>query len=35
MTRRRQRLADRRRSVGLTQEVLAEKLGVDRSTVVC
>lgn len=34
MARRRQRLADRRRSVGLTQEDLAEKLGVDRSTVV-
>ncbi|MEU2777396.1 helix-turn-helix transcriptional regulator, partial [Streptomyces sp. NPDC007162] len=34
MRRRRQRLADRRRSVGLTQEDLAEKLGVDRSTVV-
>ncbi|MET8809567.1 helix-turn-helix transcriptional regulator [Streptomyces sp. NPDC004546] len=29
-----QRLADRRRAVGLTQEDLAEKLGVDRSTVV-
>ncbi|MFF3364167.1 helix-turn-helix transcriptional regulator [Streptomyces misionensis] len=34
MARRRQRLAERRRSVGLTQEDLAEKLGVDRSTVV-
>ncbi|MEU5200897.1 helix-turn-helix transcriptional regulator [Streptomyces scabiei] len=34
MARRRQRLAERRQAVGLTQEVLAERLGVDRSTIV-
>lgn len=34
MARRRSRLAERRRIVGLTQEALAERLGVDRSTVV-
>ncbi|MEU8687687.1 helix-turn-helix transcriptional regulator [Streptomyces sp. NPDC048665] len=33
MARRRQQLAERRRSVGLTQEDLAEKLGVDRTTI--
>ncbi|MEU9230321.1 helix-turn-helix transcriptional regulator [Streptomyces massasporeus] len=34
MARRRQRLAQRRQAMGLTQEGLAEHLGVDRSTVV-
>ncbi len=34
MARRRQRLAQRRRAVGLSQERLAEVVGVDRSTVV-
>ncbi|MEV7064378.1 helix-turn-helix transcriptional regulator [Streptomyces collinus] len=34
MARRRQRLAQRRQAMGLTQEGLAENLGVDRSTVV-
>jgi transcriptional regulator with XRE-family HTH domain len=34
MARRRQRLAERRQAVGRTQEVLAERLGVDRSTIV-
>ncbi|MEO3744420.1 helix-turn-helix transcriptional regulator [Plantactinospora sp. B5E13] len=34
MALKRQRLADRRRAVGHTQESLAEKLGVDRTTVV-
>ena len=34
MAPRRQRLAQRRKAVGFTQEVLAERLGVERSTVV-
>ncbi|WP_217562772.1 helix-turn-helix transcriptional regulator, partial [Streptomyces sp. GbtcB6] len=34
MARRRQRLAERRQAVGLTQEVHAERLGVDSTTIV-
>uniref|UniRef100_A0AAU2V777 Helix-turn-helix domain-containing protein n=1 Tax=Streptomyces sp. NBC_00003 TaxID=2903608 RepID=A0AAU2V777_9ACTN len=34
MGQRRYRLAERRKSVGMTQETLAERLGVDRTTVV-
>lgn len=34
MAHKRHRLAERRKSVGLSQESLAEKIGVDRSTVV-
>lgn len=34
MAAKRQRLAARRKAVGLTQEHLAERLGVERSTVV-